>query len=38
MYYDLDYLGTATVTGAADGKYLGDPSWDGILEGTVSEI
>ncbi len=34
MYYDFDYNGTATVTGAADGKYLGDRNWEGVLEGT----
>ena len=36
IYYDLDYKGIATVTGASDGKYLGDPHWDATLKDVAS--
>ncbi|MFC2081334.1 T9SS type A sorting domain-containing protein [Bacteroidota bacterium] len=36
MYYDLDYKGIETVTGASDGKHLGDPRWDATLKDVTS--
>jgi len=36
MYYDLDYIGNLTITGASDGGHLGDPRWDATLDPTIN--